>query len=102
MFVVTVEFVAVPEKRVDFRAALIDNARASRETEPGCRQFDVTVSSDDDSLLFLYEVYDDRAAFDAHVASPHFRSFDAAIRGWVARKRVRTFERIDPPPGTMR
>jgi quinol monooxygenase YgiN len=47
------------------------NATATREREPGCRQFDVCTSADD-GLVFLYEVYDDRAAFDAHLAAPHF------------------------------
>lgn len=41
-------------------------------TEPGCVTFDVNRSLDDDRDFILYEVYTDRAAFDAHVASEHF------------------------------
>ena len=72
------------------------NACASREREPGCRQFDVAVDPAEPACFYLYELYDDRAAFDAHLASEHFRVFDAQVRGWVAHKVVRVFERIDP------
>ena len=42
--------------------------------------------------VFLYEIYDDRAAFDAHLASPHFRAFDAEVGPWVQDKQVETGE----------
>jgi quinol monooxygenase YgiN len=51
--------------------------------------------ADDPAAIFLYEVYTHRAAFDAHLATPHFRSFDATVGTWVARKTVRIFERIE-------
>jgi len=99
MYVVTVEFVSKAAHAVDFLEALIGNARASREREPGCRQFDVCTAPDDRSRIFLYELYDDRAAFDAHLASAHFLAFDAATRDWVESKAVRTYERVDPAAG---
>ena len=96
MHVVTVEFVAKADHVEAFRSAMIENARASREREPGCRQFDVCSDPSDPAIVFLYEIYDDRAAFDAHVASAHFRVFDDRVRDWVARKTVRIYARIDP------
>ena len=96
MFVVTVLFVTRPEAAAPFRRAVIDNARASREHEPGCRQFDVAVDPTAPDTFYLYELYDDRAAFDAHLATAHFREFDAASRAWIADKTVRCFERVDP------
>jgi quinol monooxygenase YgiN len=96
VYVVTVEFVVKQEHAGAFRSAMIENAAASRRDEPGCRQFDVCVAPDDPATIFLYELYDDRAAFDAHVASAHFRTFDARVRDWVARKTVRIYDRIDP------
>ena len=95
MYVVTVLFEPRPGRALDLRAALLDNARASRESERGCRQFDVCVEPATGSI-FLYELYDDRAAFDSHLASAHFKAFDAQVRDWVARKDVRVFERVDP------
>ena len=40
-------------------------ARSLRD-EPGTLQFDVLVPRDDDTKLFLYEVYRDDDAFEAH------------------------------------
>ncbi len=95
MYVVTVVFEPKPEHAQAFRAAMLDNARASREREPGCRQFDVCIEPGTNAI-FLYELYDDRAAFDAHLAADHFKAFDLATRDWVARKTVRTYERVAP------
>ena len=95
-FVVTVEFVVEPDHLAAFHAAIIENARASKREEPGCRRFDVCVDPADAARIFLYEVYDDAAAFDAHVASEHFRAFDARVRDWVVRKSARRFDRIEP------
>jgi quinol monooxygenase YgiN len=38
---------------------------------PGCRQFDVCRDPLDPALFFLYELYDDEAAIQAHLDSPH-------------------------------
>jgi len=95
MYVVTVAFEPKPEHAEAFRAALLANAMTSREVEPGCRQFDVCVEPDT-GRIFLYELYDDRAAFDAHLASDHFKAFDASVRDWVAGKDVRTYRRVAP------
>ena len=46
--------------------------------EPGCRKFFVSRSEDNPDRFFLYEEYDDEAAFDAHLETPHF---DRLIRG---------------------
>ena len=94
MYVVTVEFEIKPEKLDDFRAQMIANARASREREPGCRQFDVCADPAKPALIFLYEVYDDRAAFDAHLASSHFREFAAATGAMVRQRSLLTWTRI--------
>jgi quinol monooxygenase YgiN len=95
VYVVTVLFEAKPEHAAAFRAAMLANAKVTRETEPGCRQFDVCVEADT-GRTFLYELYDDRAAFEAHLAAAHFKAFDGAVRDWVARKDVRIYERVAP------
>ena len=96
MFVITVEFVVQHDRVAAFREAMVENARTSRTREPGCRQFDVCTDPSDPGVVFLYEVYDDKAAFDAHVASTHFLAFDSRVRDWVARKTVRSYARVDP------
>jgi quinol monooxygenase YgiN len=47
---------------------------ASRR-EPGCRQYVVHRAKSDPGKFFIYEQYDDEAAFDAHRASPHFERY---------------------------
>jgi quinol monooxygenase YgiN len=96
MYVVTVEFTVLPKHAEAFLREMRANAHTSRTREPGCRQFDVCVAPEGDSRVFLYEVYDDRAAFEAHLASPHFKAFDARVAPWVAGKSVRTYARVEP------
>ena len=90
MYVIVVDFEIKPERLAEFMPLMLENARASRETEPGCRVFDVCVDPKKETSVFLYEVYDDRAAFDAHLASEHFKRFDAAVAPMLASKAVRT------------
>lgn len=47
---------------------------ASRE-EPGCLVYQAHRSTEDPRLFFIYEQYVDAAAFEAHVASPHFEQY---------------------------
>ena len=91
MFVVTVTFVVKPEHIEDFAPAMMENAQASLDLEPGCQRFDVCRDPKNPAITFLYEIYDDEAAFVAHKAMPHFKSFDALVMPWVASKEVRTW-----------
>ena len=95
MLIVTVDFVVKPERVDAFRQAVVANAIASRSAEPACRQFDVCVA-DDVRRVFLYEAYDDRSAFDAHLRTDHFKAFDALTSGWIEDKSVRMLERLNP------
>jgi quinol monooxygenase YgiN len=94
--VVTVAFEIVPEHAGAFLEEMAANAKASREREPGCRQFDVCVRRGEPAFVFLYEVYDDRAAFEAHMRTVHFKAFERATTAWVVKKIVRELERFDP------
>ena len=89
MLALVVEFRIHPGHVVDFAAAIAENARASLAHEPGCRRFDVCLDPADAGLFFLYELYDDEAAIQAHLQSAHFRRMDQATAGWVQGKTVR-------------
>jgi quinol monooxygenase YgiN len=95
-YVVTVEIEVDPRHLAAFAALVRENARRSRDSEPGCRQFDVCLDPARPNAVFLYERYSDRAAFEAHLASAHFREFDTAAQGMIAAKAVRTLQRVDP------
>ncbi|MEL6374634.1 MAG: putative quinol monooxygenase [Pseudomonadota bacterium] len=94
MFVVVVFFEIKPERIESFRHAMLRNARISVEREPGCSQFDVSIDPTDGGSFFLYEVYDDEAAFNAHTQSDHYKAFAETVASWVVSKRVLTYERL--------
>jgi quinol monooxygenase YgiN len=96
MYVLVVDFVVKPEHVEAFTAEIRKNAHASRETEPGCRQFDVCVAPDDPAKIVLYEVYDDKAAFEAHLKTAHFLAVKPKLDAWLAVNKVRFLTRVDP------
>lgn len=87
-YVIVVDFELVPGAGDAFRALVDANARTSVREEAGCRRFDVFLPEGGRERVMLYEIYDDRAAFDAHCATPHFISFDRESAPLVARKTV--------------
>ena len=72
MFSLVVQMEVRPEHREEFLAGMAANAEAAVRDEPGCLRFDVSAVADDPYRFFLYELYTDAAAFEAHKASPHF------------------------------
>ena len=49
-----------------FMGPMLDDARGSVNDEPGCLRFDVIQDAGDSNRIWLYEVYKDEAAFQAH------------------------------------
>jgi len=94
MFVVTVNFAVKPALMAAFLPKMKENAATSLRDEAGCHQFDVCTDPARPDEVFLYEVYTDAAAFDAHLATAHFRSFDAAVRDMIATKVVVTYGEV--------
>lgn len=87
--VILVEFDLNPGASQDFLRLVTENAAASVRDEPGCRRFDVLVPEGSEAPVVLYEIYDDAAAFDAHLRTPHYRAFDDATRSLVRGRTVR-------------
>jgi quinol monooxygenase YgiN len=88
-YVVIVEFGLKPGTRPAFRPLMDANAQASAG-EPGCRRFDVIEPADDPDRIVLYEIYDDRAAFEAHLATSHFKTFDRDASPMIVRRSITT------------
>ena len=93
MLALVVEFRIAAAHIAAFEREILENARASRETEPGCRQFDVCRDPADPAAFFLYELYDDEAAIQAHLRTAHYRHMDEVSAGWVESKMVRRLVR---------
>jgi autoinducer 2-degrading protein len=90
-FVIIVDFRLKPGAKAAFLRLINENARASCREEPGCRRFDVLATESQADRVVLYEIYDDRAAFDAHIKTRHFASFNEASAALVADKKVTEF-----------
>lgn len=95
LFVVTVEFSVDPGHYADFMREMVANANDSRQREPGCVAFDVCEDSTRPGQVFLYEIYQDAAAFEQHKREAHFLAFDQTVAPWVTRKEIRILALVD-------
>ncbi len=84
MYVLLVKIQIKPDKRDAFIESMKDDARGSNMDEPGCLRFDVIQDENDPNTIYLYEVYKDRAAFDAHTKAPHFIRWRDTVKDWYA------------------
>ena len=94
MFAVVVEFTIKPEHADAFMQLIQDNASASLQTEPGCKQFDVATDASRPGEVFLYELYTNAASFEAHLKTAHFAGFDAETTHMITEKVVKTYDRV--------
>ena len=92
-FINAVELDIVPAEYEKFKAAILVNAAASVR-EPGCRQFDVLFEAGDPHHVFLYEVYDNAAALEAHRATAHFKKYLEATASMIAKRVARPMSPI--------
>lgn len=91
-YAITVLFDLVDGAFAIFHDLVSDNARQSVASEAGCLRFDVlTPAAPQGSQVFLYEIYEDRAAFDVHLASAHFKLFDRLSRDLVQAKTITAY-----------
>ena len=96
MLIHTAHLVCRPEVLDRFRKRLENHARTSVEREAGCHRSDVHQESRDPTLFFLYEVYTDEAALQAHRDSEHYKSFRADTAGWVMDRTWWFWHRCEP------
>ena len=95
-FVAAVIYRALPGKGDRVLELLRELVRQSR-AESGCRQYVAHRDPEDPTVFFLYEVYDDRAAYDAHRASDHVRRLGIdGIFPLLASREPAYYEPLDP------
>ena len=97
MVVVHVQVRVKPECLEAFRAATVENARASRR-EPGIARFDVVRQADDPARFVLVEGYRTPEAPAAHKQTAHYQKWRDTVAEMMAEPRSSvTYENIDPP-----
>lgn len=93
VYINAVDLVIVPSELPKFLDAIKENG-ANAVKEPGCREFNITVLANNPNHVFLFEVYDNEAALEAHRQTPHFKKYQAATQGMVADRNVRALSVI--------
>jgi len=92
-YTITVEFKLHSKDMMDdFLNYMKKNAQDSYKNEPGCIRFDVLTPSNTDSEIFLYEIYENKKAFDFHLTTLHLNIFNKNVKSLVANKIVREFD----------
>jgi (4S)-4-hydroxy-5-phosphonooxypentane-2,3-dione isomerase len=96
LLVVHVHVHVKPESVEAFRAATLDNARAS-VAEAGVARFDVIQATEDPTRFVLVEVYRNGEAPAAHKATAHYKKWRDAVENLMAEPRTSTrYENVFP------
>ncbi|MCF2950135.1 antibiotic biosynthesis monooxygenase [Paraglaciecola aquimarina] len=94
MYLVTVKFDVKPERLNEFLPLMLKQAEDSISLEENCLQFDVSADENKSSLIFLYEIYQDKQDFSAHLDSQHFKTFAQNVTDMVLDKKVECFDTL--------
>jgi len=82
MYVIIAPIKIKEEFKERFIEEMLQDAKGSMKSEPGCLRFDVIQDGDDPNKIWLYEVYVDEAAFQAHTRTPHFLKWRDTVKDW--------------------
>ncbi len=95
---VTAVLTAKPEKRAELLALFASIMPAVR-AEKGCRRYDTHTGAGKPNAVLVYEIWEDKAALDAHLASPHMKDFFARAGEMQGEPDdVRLWEAVDVKP----
>lgn len=98
MYAVTVQLRCTDTESVPLvRQASLEVVAPSR-AEPGCLFFDVLFDESDPCVVRFYEAYQDRAAFDAHLAAPHTQTWVQVCMPHIDRPTIRMPESVSDRP----
>ena len=96
MYAVCVTFQIKAGMSEAFMPLMQKQAQNSLKLESACHRFDVCTNPEKPDEVFLYEIYEDAAAFQLHLESNHFKAFDIAIQPLLADKTVSTYSSVYP------
>jgi quinol monooxygenase YgiN len=84
---VVAKVVAKSESVTALRTELLRLLAPTRQEE-GCIEYRLHQDNQDPTVFIFYENWQDRAALDRHMASPHFTAYIKATEGMIADKAV--------------
>jgi autoinducer 2-degrading protein len=88
LYINAVDIDVVPGQIENYLAAIKEVGAASIKTEPGCSEFDITVSQKDPNHLLIFEVYDNADAAGAHLKSDHYKKYAGTVKDIIAKREV--------------
>ncbi len=62
--------------------------------EEGCIEYRLHQDNDDQNVFVFFEIWENLACLERHMATPHFSSYIAAVEGMIAEKTVHKMTRI--------
>ena len=93
LHILVVEYDIAPGEIDKYLTAVKELGVASRK-EAGFRQQYITTSQNDPNHVLLFEAWDNAAAHAAHVATDHFKKYQATTGNMIAKRNVRTFSSV--------
>ena len=91
MLVVTTFYEVEAESLDVFRGAIIRQAEITRMREVGCQRFDVCFDPKIATRCLAYAIYETEAAYNHHLSSDHYRTFDDLIASRVEAQEVQVW-----------
>lgn len=85
-----------PDQLAQYRAILKEEAEASVRLEPGVVAIFPMYRRDDPAEVRILEIYASRAAYEAHLKTPHFARYKTTTLPMVKALRLVDMETIDP------
>jgi quinol monooxygenase YgiN len=73
MIVLVAKYTCKPGNREKVLEQLKKMSPLVAKTEPGCKLYQASISTENENLILLYEHYQDQAALAAHRETPHFK-----------------------------
>src|ERR1700678_598831 len=86
-YINAVDLDIAPDQIGAYMAAIKENGAASVK-EPGCHQFSIAVQAANPNHVFIYEVYDNEAALQAHRQTEHFKKYAAITAKMVVERKA--------------
>ena len=88
-------------KELQAYEALQKMAKAVKANEPGCLMYAVTRGQVNHREVYVYEIYQDQASFDAHRRTDHLRELQASYDEFLDRSAF-NIEMLDEVAGFVR
>ncbi len=90
------EIQVAPERLQEYNAILAEEAAASVRLELGVIAIFPMFQRENPTDIRILEIYASRAAYDAHIQSPHFHKYKTTTLSMVTSLKLIDMERLDP------